>query len=151
MFGLLKWYQDFVAKNGIDGANGLSGASETQRYFYEFMTQGAETGFTSLKEIDEYKKDMQKMYENMNQKVYNPKRLFRGLSEGLEYTNRCIEDMTRFATYMASRQSGRSVRESTTDAKNITLNFNRKGSGEMGNATYRSVCHLAVTVCFTKV
>ena len=47
--------------------------------------------------------------------------------------------MTRFATYMASRQSGRSVRQSTTDAKNITLNFNRKGSGEMGNATYRNL------------
>lgn len=139
MFTLMKWYNDFVKKNGVDGANGLNGLSDTQRYFYEFMTHGAETGFTSLKEIDEYKDEMLRMYKNMNQKLLNPKRLFRGLSEGLEYTNRCIEDMTRFAIYMASRQSGRSVRESTTDAKNITLNFNRKGSGEMGNATYRNL------------
>ena len=134
MFTLMKWYKKAAAQQLPTGQ-----MSETERYFYEFMTHGAETGFTSLKEINEYKDDMQKMYKNMNQKVYNPKRLFRGLSEGLEYTNRCIEDMTRFAIYMASRQSGRSVRESTSDAKNITLNFNRKGSGEMGNATYRNL------------
>ena len=139
MFTLMKWYHDFINKNGIVGANTLSGEPDTKRYFYEFMTQGAETGFTSLKEIDQYKDDMQKMYKDMNQSIVNPKRLLRGLSEGLEYTNRCIEDMTRFAIYITSRQSGRSVRESVSDAKNITLNFNRKGSGELGNSTYRNL------------
>ena len=134
MFTLMKWYKKAAAQQLPTGQ-----MSETQKYFYEFMTEGAETGFTSLKEIDEYKKDMDKMYRNMNQKHLNPKRLFRGLSQGLEYANRCIEDMTRFAIYMSSRQSGRNVKRSVNDAKNITLNFNRKGSGEMGNATYRNL------------
>lgn len=134
MFTLMKWYKKAAAQQQPTGQ-----MSETQKYFFEFMTEGAETGFTSLKEIDEYKKDMDKMYRNMNQKLLNPKRLFRGLSQGLEYANRCIEDMTRFAIYMASRQSGRNVKRSVNDAKNITLNFNRKGSGEMGNATYRNL------------
>ena len=134
MFTLMKWYKKAAAQQQPTGQ-----MSETQKYFYEFMTEGAETGFTSLKEIDEYKKDMDKMYRNMNQKLLNPKRLFRGLSQGLEYANRCIEDMTRFAIYMASRQSGRNVKRSVNDAKNITLNFNRKGSGEMGNSTYRNL------------
>ena len=134
MFTLMKWYKKAAAQQQPTGQ-----MSETEKYFYEFMTEGAETGFTSLKEIDEYKKDMDKMYRNMNQKLLNPKRLFRGLSKGLEYANRCIEDMTRFAIYMASRQSGRNVKRSVNDAKNITLNFNRKGSGEMGNATYRNL------------
>lgn len=134
MFTLMKWYKKAAAQQQPTGQ-----MSETQKYFYEFMTEGAETGFTSLKEIDEYKKDMDKMYRNMNQKLLNPKRLFRGLSQGLEYANRCIEDMTRFAIYMASRQSGRNVKRSVNDAKNVTLNFNRKGSGELGNATYRNL------------
>ena len=134
MFPLMRWYRKAVAEQLPMGQ--MSGI---KRYFYEFMTQGAETGFTSLKEIDTYKDDMQKMYKHMNQSMANPKRLLRGLSEGLEYTNRCIEDMTRFATYMTSRQSGRSVRESVSDAKTITLNFNRKGSGELGNSTYRNL------------
>lgn len=134
MFTLMRWYKKAAAQQLPTGQ--MSGI---KRYFYEFMTQGAETGFTSLKEIDTYKDDMQKMYKHMNQSMANPKRLLRGLSEGLEYTNRCIEDMTRFATYMTSRQSGRSVRESVSDAKTITLNFNRKGSGELGNSTYRNL------------
>lgn len=134
MFTLMRWYKKAAAQQQPTGQ-----MSETEKYFYEFMTEGAETGFTSLKEIDEYKKDMDKMYRNMNQKLLNPKRLFRGLSKGLEYANRCIEDMTRFAIYMASRQSGRNVKRSVSDAKNVTLNFNRKGSGELGNATYRNL------------
>ena len=134
MFPLMRWYRKAVAEQLPMGQ--MSGIN---RYFYEFMTQGAETGFTSLKEIDTYKDDMQKMYKHMNQSLANPKRLLRGLSEGLEYTNRCIEDMTRFAIYITSRESGRSVRESVSDAKNITLNFNRKGSGELGNSTYRNL------------
>jgi hypothetical protein len=134
MFTLMKWYKKATAQQLPTGQ-----MSDTEKYFYEFMTEGSETGFTSLKEIDEYKKDMDKMYRNMNQKLLNPKRLFRGLSQGLEYANRCIEDMTRFAIYMSSRQSGRNVKRSVNDAKNITLNFNRKGSGELGNATYRNL------------
>lgn len=134
MFTLMKWYKKAAAQQLPTGQ-----MSDTEKYFYEFITEGAETGFTSLKEIDEYKKDMDKMYRNMNQKLLNPKRLFRGLSQGLEYANRCIEDMTRFAIYMSSRQSGRNVKRSVNDAKNITLNFNRKGSGELGNATYRNL------------
>ena len=135
MFSLMRWYK----KLGQSGLNGQNWLSDTQKYFYEFMTQGAETGFTSLKDIEDYKKDMAKEFGNMNQSVINPKRLFRGLKNGLEFANRCIEDMTRFAIYMASRQSGRSIAQSVKDAKNITLNFNRKGSGEMGNSTYRNL------------
>lgn len=134
MFTLMKWYKKATAQQLPTGQ-----MSDTEKYFYEFMSEGSETGFTSLKEIDEYKKDMDKMYRNMNQKLLNPKRLFRGFSQGLEYANRCIEDMTRFAIYMSSRQSGRNVKRSVNDAKNITLNFNRKGSGELGNATYRNL------------
>nr|MBP7857193.1 hypothetical protein [Prevotella sp.] len=136
MFTLMRWYNDYVSEHGLTPPEGVS---KTKRYFYEFITQGSETGYTSLKEIDDYKKDMEKLYDNMNRKIYNPMRLMRDLAGGLEYANRCIEDMTRFATYMTSRELGRSIRESTSDAKNITLNFNRKGSGELGNATYRNL------------
>jgi hypothetical protein len=136
MFTLMRWYNDYVSEHGLTPPEGVS---RTKRYFYEFITQGSETGYTSLKEIDDYKKDMEKLYDNMNRKIYNPMRLMRDLAGGLEYANRCIEDMTRFATYKTSRELGRSIRESTSDAKNITLNFNRKGSGELGNATYRNL------------
>lgn len=111
--------------------------SETERLFREFMAEGGETGFTSLKDIEKYKSEMQKKWKYMNRSDADPRELWHDFTEGVENVNRCIEDTVRFATYMTSRKGGKTVRESVTDAKNITLNFNRKGSGEMGNSTFR--------------
>lgn len=111
--------------------------SETERLFREFMASGGETGYTSLKDIDRYKAEMQKKWKHMNRSDADPRELWHDFTEGVENVNRCIEDTVRFATYMTSRKGGKTVRESVTDAKNITLNFNRKGSGEMGNSTFR--------------
>ncbi|MBQ9077394.1 MAG: hypothetical protein IJY31_06080 [Muribaculaceae bacterium] len=61
-----------------------------------------------------------------------PAKIFRNGMDGLEFLNRGTEDVARFATYMTSRQKGRSVARSINDAKEVTLNFNRKGSGEYG-------------------
>ncbi|MBQ5510478.1 MAG: hypothetical protein IIT94_04975, partial [Prevotella sp.] len=108
------------------------------RYFKEFMTNGGETGFTSLRDVDTFKKTMQKEYGRMQQGKADPRKLLRQMGEGFEYVNRCVEDMTRFVTYATSRQMGRSIADSVTDAKNVTLNFNRKGSGGMYNATFRN-------------
>lgn len=134
MFGLKRWYEKYRAAGG-NGA-GLTGL---KKYYYEFNAGGARTGFTSLKDIEEYKKDIEKMVKQSQQSVVNPLRWLRALGDGFEFANSAVEDMTRFATFMAARQSGRNVRESVTDAKNITLNFNRKGSGEMGNASIREM------------
>ena len=47
----------------------------------------------------------------------------------LEDFNRWAEDISRFTTYMTSRQMGRSITESVNDAKEVTVNFNKKGAG----------------------
>lgn len=46
----------------------------------------------------------------------------------MEQFNRWAEDTSRFAAYMTSRQMGRSVSRSIYDAKEISVNFNKKGS-----------------------
>jgi N12 class adenine-specific DNA methylase len=117
--------------------------NETERLFHEFMTEGGETGYTSLKDIERYKVDMQKKWKRMNRSDADPRELWHDFTDGVENVNRCIEDTVRFATYMTSRKGGKTVRDSVTDAKNITLNFNRKGSGELGNSTFR---HLYIFV-----
>ena len=42
-----------------------------------------------------------------------------------------IEQIIRFATFMTSRQEGRGINRSIRDAKEVTVNFNRKGSGKI--------------------
>lgn len=49
--------------------------------------------------------------------------------KGAEYLSRCTEDWVRFAVFLTSRQTGRSMEQSIMDAKDVTVNFNRKGAG----------------------
>ena len=52
----------------------------------------------------------------------------------VERINRHVENIFRFGIFLASRKSGKNVSESVKDAKEITVNFNRKGSGAYGSA-----------------
>jgi hypothetical protein len=105
----------------------LDDSNEIERYFGEFMDFGGETGYTAENTVDAYRKKMIQGLKSKNA-------LQRGgetVLDFFELCNRSVEDMTRFTTYLTSRQMGRSVQRSVADAKNITVNFNRKGSGEM--------------------
>ena len=112
----------------------LDNSKDLDRYFGEFIRNGGETGFTQLNTVDDFKRDIDRFAREMKQgqvmkvstKVWN------GIWNGIEYMNRCAEDATRFSVYMTSRQMGRSVERSISDAKEITVNFNRKGSGGFG-------------------
>ena len=62
----------------------------------------------------------------------NPVKVGHTIMDSIEFLNRMIEDSNRFAVYMTSIQYGRSIDEAVNDAKDVTLNFNRKGTGEYG-------------------
>ena len=59
----------------------------------------------------------------------SPKQAFRLLSDTMEFANRGIEDLSRFAAFLTSRQMGRTIDRSIYDAKEMTVNFNKKGAG----------------------
>lgn len=123
LIGLLRKYK----------AGSLDMSIDIERYFYEFLTNGGETGFTQLNTVDKVKKDMERFIRQAQGGASTiPGKAWRGLLNGVEFMNRCAEDTTRFAVYMTSRQVGRSVAESVWNAKEITVNFNKKGSGALG-------------------
>lgn len=112
----------------------LDNSKDLDRYFGEFLRNGGETGFTQLNTVDDFKRDIDRFAREMKQgqvmKV--PTKVWNGILDGVELMNRCAEDVTRFSAYMTSRQMGRSVERSISDAKEITVNFNRKGGGGYG-------------------
>lgn len=122
---------------------------DTERYFGEFMDEGGETGFVNMLSVDSFKEKMQNEIREMNgSKLFGAKanvkettigKGLRLLGETFEFYNRCAEDATRFIVYMTSRQMGKTLEESIADAKDVTLNFNRKGTGGMGNAEVRDL------------
>ena len=115
--GLLKRFQS----NSLDMNNPMD------VMFKEFIMNGGETGFAQLASVDEFKKRIQKKLK----RTKSGKVLDAGKSvfDVIEFYNRCAEDVSRFTIYMTSRKQGRSIQRSVSDAKEITVNFNRRGSG----------------------
>ena len=106
-----------------------------ERYFKEFLLNGGETGFTQLNTVEDYKRNIKrfmKRAQNPQSGINLIKRGWDSVWDGVEFLNRSAEDTTRFTVYMTSRQMGRSIVDSVTDAKEITVNFNRKGRGTLG-------------------
>ena len=114
---------------------------EIELYFDEFIRNGGETGFTQLNTVENYKRDIKRFVKEAQGRRNIPKKAWDGLWDGIEFMNRSAEDTTRFMVYMTSRQMGRNVARSVWDAKEITVNFNKKGSGGLG-ADFMNFCYI---------
>ena len=113
----------------VKGVMGKGKDSEADKYFREFVENGGETGYMYLNDVDAYKKKVRKELARITGERGRAKRAMDYTIERLEDFNRMAEDISRFAVYMTSRQMGRSIVESVRDAKEITVNFNKKGAG----------------------
>ena len=105
----------------------LDTSNETHKLFLEFMQNGGETGFVNLKQIEKRKSEIAKAIKRDGR--ISAAQIWGGLSDAVDFANRAVENSARFAAYVTSRKSGRSVGRSVYDAKEISVNFNRKGSG----------------------
>lgn len=137
--------------------NSLDLNNELERYFSEFLRNGGETGYTALHSIEEHRKmiersimdakglvDLGRIFGVKPGKVTVPTTMgivpaFQFMAKWTEFGNRCAEDVSRFTTYMTSRQMGRSISRSISDAKEVTVNFNKKGAGGLGATTFKSL------------
>ncbi len=104
----------------------------TERYMQEFLANGGETGFTNMLTADDYKKLIKKEIKEVNKPITASK-VGRVCFGWAQRANRVFEDATRFATYVTSREQGRSIDRSIRDAKEISLNFNTRGADGMKN------------------
>lgn len=108
------------------------------RRFKEFIENGGETGYSQLWSIEDYQQAILKSMDrgSVSESARNG---IAAIGAGVEFMNRGIENVCRFAAYMASRDMGLTVLESVRDAKEASVNFNRKGSGALGNDFARAV------------
>ena len=106
----------------------LDMSNETHRAFKLFMENGGETGYSQLRSMDRHKKEIERMMKESGGRI-SPKQAFRLLGDTMEFANRGIEDLSRFAAFLTSRQMGRTIDRSIYDAKEMTVNFNKKGAG----------------------
>ncbi|WP_232612530.1 LPD38 domain-containing protein, partial [Photobacterium phosphoreum] len=111
---------------------------EWQRHFEEFMEVGGKTGWFDMKDVDGQAKELDRMVAMANGsasgKAY---KAFENVTGFVENINGSIENAVRLSAYVNTRKAGVSKKKAASLAKNMTVNFNRRGEvGTTLNAMY---------------
>ncbi|MDF0750270.1 hypothetical protein NLU14_08510 [Marinobacter sp. 71-i] len=109
-----------------------------QAHFDQFRADGAKTGWFDMKDIDGQMKDLEKMIAVAGGGATNTlRRAFKITTDWVENTNSAIENGVRLSAYVNAIEAGIPRSQAASLAKNMTVNFNRKGElGTMMNALY---------------
>ena len=118
----------------------LDMSNERERLFLMFIKNGGETGFLRMGDIDQYRDKIKKKLRDINAKIPAGE-MIASAATWIGEVGRAVETQARFAAFMTSMQAGRSIGRSIWDAKEISVNFNKKGAGDkfMGGADQTKV------------
>lgn len=120
-----KYYRNIEPKS--------EGEKLDRQYFEEFLEDGAKTGYFDSKDINEIEKQINEMLQMENGSfVGKSKKGLKAITDFVEDYNSAVENGVRLSAYVEARKRGINRPKSASFAKNLTVNFNRKG--EIGNA-----------------
>ena len=107
--------------------NGKMGNSYYENLYKEFAENGGITGYTFLTTNKEYEKLLEDYIKNEGKEFRN---WVKGVWDKFMGFGEAIEQVSRFAAYITARESGKSIEQSVAAAKEVSVNFNRKGSAK---------------------
>ena len=117
---------------GIYNALRGDGTSEHAQYFEEFRAAGGKISFMEFNDVERIKHRIQ---GRINEKDW--KRRVRAAAKYVEDVNTSVENGVRLSTYIAMRKAGVPKARAAFVARELTVNFNRKGEwGTIINAAY---------------
>lgn len=113
-------------------------AGQWQKHFDQFRADGAKTGWFDMKDVDGQMRDMEKLVKlAQGGTVSNLRKTFRNVTDWVEHTNGAIENGVRLSAYVNAIEAGIPRKQAASLAKNMTVNFNRRGEwGTTMNAVY---------------
>ena len=106
----------------------LDMSNKTEAMFHQFMMNGGETGYANIRDIEKHKNDIKRELRKSKGRI-SLRIAWDFLGEHFDEFNRAVENCARFAAFVTSREMGRSTDRAIYDAKEISVNFNKKGSG----------------------
>lgn len=107
----------------------LDMSNERERLFLMFIKNGGETGFLRMGDVDQYRDKIKKKLRGASAKIPAGE-MIASAATWIGEVGRAVETQARFAAFMTSMQAGRSIGRSIWDAKEISVNFNKKGAGD---------------------
>ena len=113
--------------------------SEWAALYQEMKEQGGRVGFFDSKGIEDKTNDLLKKIRNYQADNTKEKMasFLNGVGEYVEASNEAVESATRLSAYKAAKDAGMSKERAAQLAKNLTINFNKKGNwGSALNSLY---------------
>ncbi|MGQ0335673.1 LPD38 domain-containing protein [Halomonas elongata] len=124
------------------GLQGKEGKDDKQRewnqWFEEFQEDGAKTGYFDMKDMDNQAKEIQSMVRRADgTTISHMLKARKKTTDFVENMNGAVENAVRLSAYANARRAGISRKQAASLAKNMTVNFNRRGeAGTALNAAY---------------
>lgn len=103
-----------------------SGSGQWDRWATEFADAGGRTGYVNAPSVE----DLSRAIGKGAMSNYTPegvKRAAKAIGDVVEVMNDTVENALRLSAYVTLRKRGESVEAAAEYAKNLTVNFNRKG------------------------
>ncbi|WP_070988492.1 strawberry notch-like NTP hydrolase domain-containing protein [Halofilum ochraceum] len=114
------------------------GNSEWAKRYREFKRMGAKTGWVdTYASTDDAKKALEKRIKRARRSGAHPGEMLQAALDFTENVNISVENAVRLSAFENARRSGVSEQQAASIAKELTVNFNRKGHyGTVMNAAY---------------
>lgn len=133
--GVLKDYPAAL-KGSINGAFKRDGG-EWGRWYREFVDNGGRVYFNRVDDLVELERRIKKEFSTGNPGVAAARKGVSALFKFIENANTGVENAVRLSAYKNARQRGMTEAQAASLAKNLTVNFNRRGGwGVAMNSMY---------------
>lgn len=101
-------------------------------YWQELQEAGGKTGFAAVPSVEQKLEEFEKAYAGETATLTKApatkiKKMAKDFLELIEDMNTSVENALRLSYYRTLREQGVSKQEAASEAKNLTVNFNRKG------------------------
>lgn len=115
---------------GLKGKQGTTAEQqEFDQFYQDFVDDGAKTGWAQQKSFEEQRKDIENLAAIAGNKNlwYRAKGAGKAMIEVIENINLSLENAARLSAYINARKAGVDRMQAASLAKNLTINFNRRG------------------------
>lgn len=133
-------YPAAIATLSTYAATGKVPNTEAGKLLSEYRQFGGKTGASYMSDLEEQGKTLQRMYDDAygasgylkdgkagKAAIIAGRKIVGGMAHAIEVMNQATENGLRLALFMALRKQGVSAGEAAQAAKNVTVNFDRKG------------------------
>jgi hypothetical protein len=122
-------------KASLQGAFGKE-RGDWGKWYEEFKREGGQTAFNSAPNLTQLRAKVAKAAKTAHTRL-GAKRMILAVVHTIEGVNDGVENALRLSTYKNARELGVSPKQAASLAKNVTVNFNRKGTaGPLINSLY---------------